>query len=98
MQIDVIFDGMSESVSTKKNFDAKETHLKERVLLLRFELVRTENVVTALRLFSVETLIVALEELEDIVDDDGLKIDLFLVIKVLGLELNLRHVDIGICA
>lgn len=37
-----------------------------------------------------ETVVVALEELEDIVDDDGLKVDLFLVVQVFSLQLNLE--------
>ena len=66
------------------------TYLQERVLLLILELVRAEKLKTTLGLVALETFGVALKELEDVVDNDGLQIDLFLVIQVLGLQLNLN--------
>ena len=72
------------------------TYLKESILFLVFEPVRAEDFITALRLFLGETLIVALEELEDILNDDRLKVNLFLVVEVLCAKLNLGHVDIRV--
>lgn len=65
------------------------THLQERILLLGFELVRTEETKTALSLVGGETLLRALEQSEDILNDDGLEVDLLLVVEVFGLELDL---------
>lgn len=69
----------------------RATYLKERVLFLALELVRTEKTDTTLRLFVRETLVVALKELEDIIDDDGLEVDLLLVVEVFRLELDLGN-------
>jgi hypothetical protein len=44
----------------------------------------SEECETALRLLRRETVLVALEELEDIFHDDHLEVDLFLVVEVLG--------------
>ena len=75
------------------------TYLEEGVLLLALETVRTENLETAGRFLARETLVVALEELEDVLDGDGLDVDLLLVVQVLSLELNLegrRQFDCGV--
>jgi len=64
-------------------------HLEKGVLFLDLELIGAEKLETALGLLYGETVLVALEELEDVVDDDGLKVNLFLIIQVLRLELNL---------
>jgi hypothetical protein len=48
---------------------------------------------TALSFVVRKTLFIALEELEDVVDDDGLKVDLFLVVQVLGGEFDLRKLS-----
>ena len=66
-----------------------ETHLEEGVLLLALELVGAEKFETTGGLVVGETVLIALEELEDVIDDDGLEIDLLLVVEVLSLELNL---------
>ena len=67
----------------------RTTHLQERVLLPRFELVGPEDLKTAASLFLVETLVVTLKELEDIVVDDGLEVDLFLIVQILRAKLDL---------
>ena len=64
-------------------------YLKERVLFLLFELVGTKDLKTALGLRGGETLVIALEERKNILDDNGLEVDFFLVIKVIGFELDL---------
>jgi hypothetical protein len=68
----------------------KSTYLKERVLLLALELVGTKDTETTSGLIVSKTVLVALKQREDIIDDNGLEVDLLLVIKVLCLELNLR--------
>ena len=70
---------------------AKNTYLEEGVLLLVLELVGTENLEAAGSLLAGKTLVVALEELEDVLDGDGLDVDLLLVVQVLGFELDLRE-------
>lgn len=72
------------------------THLEERILLLMLELVRTEEAQTALCLRVVETVLGRLEESEDVLDDDGLEVDLLLVIEIFGLELDLMEVKIDL--
>ena len=69
--------------------ETQETDLKNGVLLLRLELVGTEELETALGLGGRKTLLGTLEQLEDVVDDNGLKVDLFFVVKVVGLEFDL---------
>ena len=64
-------------------------HLEEGVLLFTLELVGAKEVETTLGFFRVETLFRALEKFEHIVDNDGLKIDLLLVVEVFSRELNL---------
>ena len=66
------------------------TNLEKSILLLLLKLVRAENVVTTLGLVSRKTSIVALQELEDVLDNDCLEVDLLLVVKVFGLELDLK--------
>ena len=70
---------------------AKNTYLEEGVLLLVLELVGTENLEAAGSLLAGKTLVVALEELEDVLDGNGLDVDLLLVVQVLSLELNLKR-------
>ena len=65
------------------------TNLEEGVLLLALELVGTEKLQTTGGLLVSETVLVALKQLEDIVDNDRLEVDLLLVVEVLGLELDL---------
>ncbi len=65
------------------------TYLEEGVLLLALEPVGTEKLETAGSLVVGKTVLVALKQLEDIVDNDGLKVDLLLVVEVLSLELDL---------
>ena len=65
------------------------TNLEKSILLLLLKLVRAENVVTTLGLVSRETSIVALQEFEDVLDNDSLEVDLLLIVEVLGLELDL---------
>jgi hypothetical protein len=69
------------------------TDLEERVLLLALELVRAEDTETTSGLLVVETTFAALKQLEDVVDYYSLQVDLLLVVKVLGLELNLNTDD-----
>ena len=64
-------------------------YLKERVLFLLFELVGTKNLITALAFLGGEALVIALEERKYILDDNGLEVNFFLVIKVIGFELDL---------
>lgn len=71
-------------------------YLKERVLLLGLELVGTEKTETAGGLLISKTVLRALEELEDVLDDDSLEVDLLLVVKILRLELNLSEKDRGV--
>lgn len=59
------------------------TYLQESILVLLLELVGTEETETASRLFACQTLVVALEELEHVFNDDGFKVDLFLVVEIL---------------
>ena len=73
------------------------TNLEKSILLLLLKLVWTENLITTFSLFIGETFLGTLEELEDIINDDCLEVNLFLVVKVLSTELDLAHVDIGIC-
>jgi hypothetical protein len=63
--------------------------LKKWVLLLLFEFVGAKNLQTTPGLFCSETLIVTLEEREDIFNDDCLEVNFFLVIEVIGLKLDL---------
>jgi hypothetical protein len=66
-----------------------KSNLKEWVLLLLLQSVGTEYLQTTLRLLGSETLIVTLEECEDILDNYCLEVDLFLVIEVIGLKFDL---------
>jgi hypothetical protein len=49
-----------------------QKYLKNRILLLRLQLIRTEQLQTTLSLLIAETVLATLQELEDIVDDNGL--------------------------
>jgi hypothetical protein len=66
-------------------------------LLLLFKFVGTENLQTTLSFRSSETLIVTLEECEDILDNISLQVDLFLVIEVVCLKLDLGFTSQGVC-
>ena len=65
------------------------TCLEEGVLLLNLELVRAEQLNTTDGLFLRQTVLVALEQLENVVDDDSLQVDFFFVVQILCLELDL---------
>ena len=65
------------------------TCLEEGVLLLNLELVRAEQLNTTDGLFLGQTVLVALEQLENVVDDDSLQVDFFFVVQILCLELDL---------
>lgn len=69
------------------------TYLEKSILLLRFKSVGTEQFQTAYSLGSVKTLIRALQEFEHIVDNDGLQINLVLVVQILRAKLNLRKIS-----
>jgi hypothetical protein len=56
------------------------------------EFIGTENIQTTPGLLSGETLIVTLEKLKDILDNDGLEVDLFFVVEVIGLQFDLRDI------
>ena len=77
--------------------EVDSAYLEECILLLRLELVGTKDLEATGNLLIGETAVVALKQLEDIVDDDGLKVNLFLIVQVLGAKLDLGHVDVGIC-
>jgi len=66
-----------------------KTHLEDGVLFFALELVGTEELETTLRLGGGQTLFRALEELEDVFNDNGLEIDLLLVVEILGRQLDL---------
>jgi len=55
-------------------------YLEQGTLLLLLKLIMPKETDTARGLFSIETLVSALEEGEDIVDDNSLKVDFFLII------------------
>lgn len=63
-------------------------------MFLLFQLVRTEELKTAGSFIWRETIFVALKEFEDILDDNGFKIDLLLVVEIFGLEFDLSEVKI----
>ncbi len=65
------------------------------LLLLLDELVGAEDTDTVLGLSLSETLVVALEELEDLLHDNVLNVDLVLVVKVGGGERDLGTVSPG---
>jgi hypothetical protein len=69
------------------------TDLEERILLLTLKLIGAENADTARSFLVVDTGLRALEQLEDVVNDNRLKVDLLLVVKVLGLQLDLKAQD-----
>ena len=69
-------------------------YLKERVLLLALELVGAEKFETAVGFVISKTGLVALKELEDVVDDDRLEVDLVLVVKIFRAKLDLMEADI----
>ena len=73
------------------------TNLEKSILLLLLKLVRAENVVTTLGLVSRETSIVALQELEDVLDNDCLEVDLLLIIQVFCLQFDLNEKMMNIC-
>ena len=65
-------------------------------MFFALELVRAEQLETTLGFLFCQTLVVALKELEDILHDDGLEVDLFLVVEILRSQLNLRHIHLGV--
>ena len=64
--------------------------MEEDVLLLLLELVGTEDVDTAGGLGIGKTVLVALEELEDLLHDNVLNVDLVLVVEIGSGELDLE--------
>ena len=56
-------------------------YLEESVLLLRLKLVGTKQLQTTTSLLFRKTILIALEEFEDIVDDDSLEIDFILIVR-----------------
>ena len=68
-----------------------EAYLEERVLFFRLELVGPEEFESTLCLLFRQTLLRALEQLEHIVYDDGLQINLVLVVQILRAKLDLRR-------
>lgn len=73
-----------------KIYETLRTNLKEGILFLLLKFVRTENVETTLGLLIGETVVGALEKLENIIDDDGFEVNFLLIIQVLSLELDLN--------
>ncbi|KAI3484151.1 hypothetical protein L1887_52857 [Cichorium endivia] len=67
--------------------------LEDGVGLLGLDLVGAEDAAAASALLLGETTLVALEEGPDILELDGLDVDLGLVVEVLGLELDGAHVN-----
>jgi len=67
------------------------TNLQEGVLFLGLELVGTENFKTTCSFLIRETLLRALEKFKHVVNHKGFQVNLLLVVKVFGLELNLRR-------
>jgi hypothetical protein len=59
--------------------------LEEGILLLRLKPVGSKETETTSGLFSIQAIIITLEELEDIVDNDSLKVDFFLIIQIICL-------------
>jgi hypothetical protein len=78
------------------NADKSVTCLEEGILFLDLELVGAEELDTAEGLFLGETVVVALEQLEDVVDNDGLQVDFFFVVQILRFELDSVHVYKGL--
>ena len=76
--------------------DRDVTYLEERILLLDLKLVGAEELETAVGLLVRQTVLITLEQLEDVIDHDSLQVDLLLVVEVLGLELNLRKRQVSI--
>ncbi len=68
-----------------------EAYLENGVLLLRFKSVGTEQLKTTQGFVRSETVLIALKEFEDIVDDNSLQIYFFLVVEVLCLQLDLQR-------
>ena len=58
-------------------------------MLLLLKLVGAEKTETAGGLLGIETLIVALEQGEDIIYNNGFEVDFLFIIQILGLQLNL---------
>jgi len=73
-----------------------QTNLEERVLLLMLELVGTEELETTDGLGLGKPLFGALEELEDVLEDDSLEVDLFLIVQVFGLQLDLKREGVSV--
>ena len=69
----------------------RSAYLENRVLLLRFKPVGTEQLKTTHGFVRGETVLVALQELEDVVNDNSLQIYFFLVVEVLCLQLDLQR-------
>jgi hypothetical protein len=79
-------------ITFKSQKDLK-TNLKEGVLLLLLQFVGAEYLQTTLGLVCGETLIVTLEECEDVLNNYCLEVNLFLVIEVIGLKFDLSRMQ-----
>lgn len=64
---------------------AKRTDLQTRIPLLLLKLIPPKHVQPPLRLVGTEPILIALQQLEDIVDDYRLEVKLLLVVDVLRL-------------
>lgn len=71
------------------NSKIKFFYLEEGILLLRLELVGPENLKPPSDLLIIQTTFVALKQFEDIIDNNSLKVDFVLVIKIFSLKLDL---------
>jgi len=67
----------------------KAQELQKRIFLFGFKPVWTEQLKTTLGLGIGETLLGTLEQSKDIIENDGFKIDLVLVVQILSFELDL---------
>lgn len=65
------------------------TYLQKGIRFLDFDFVRTKQAQSAVDFRLSESILVALQELERVLDDDRLQVDFFPVVKVFGLQLNL---------
>lgn len=67
----------------------RHSYLKEGILFFRLESVGTEEFETTCGFLEGQTLLVALKQFENIINNDGFQVNLFLVVEVFRLEFNL---------